>query len=640
MTLKEQLIARFGEDVTPEPSRVGDEVYIVNRNRIFEVCQYLKESTNPKYDFLMDLTAVDYLHTGHKPRFAVVYQLYSMSTHRRLRLKAPVPESDPILPTVVPLWGVANWFEREVWDMFGIKFKGHPDLRRLLMYDEFKGHPLRKDYPYNKRQPLVKNTEPYEDTEILQYLQRIKQDEATQRDSGPEYLRDFLKRRETFEGDRSTRSFLLNMGPSHPAMHGVIHILLELDGEYVRAADLGIGYLHRAFEKECEVVKWGQVFPYTDRLNYVSPLINNVAYAMAVEKLLGIEITERAKYIRVIMSELSRITDHLTCIAANAMELGAMTAFLYFIEAREELYNLIEEITGARLTISYVRIGGVKADLTPDFPERCTSAIKLVREKLKEVHKLLTRNRIFYDRMVGTGVIDKETALHYGFTGPVLRSTGVEFDVRKANPYLVYDEFDFDIPYGENGDNYDRYLCRMEEIEQSCRIVEQALAKLPGGPLNVDHEGKIIPAHVMADYGKFGKTHELLQMEAVTDPTLSGSNAEFYRKIYPDAKTVVLPRKEVTYSSIEGMMNHFMLVMEGVGIAPEPGEAYAAVEGANGELGFFVVSDGSDHAYRVRVRPPCFTLMSGFHKMIEGDQIADVIATFGTINMIAGELDR
>ncbi len=638
-TIKDQLYARFGEDVRQEPSRVGDEVYIVNRHRIFEVCQFLKETAMPRFDFLMDLTAVDYLEMGKRPRFAVIYQLYSMSSHRRLRLKAPVPETDPILPTVVPLWNVANWFEREVWDMFGIKFKGHPDLRRILMYEEFKGHPLRKDYPYNKRQPLVSNQLPYEDREIQRYLKRIREEEENQK-APVESLRDFVKEGKSLPSDRTHHRFLMNMGPSHPAMHGVIHILLELDGEYVRSADVGIGYLHRAFEKESEVVKWGQVFPYTDRLNYVSPLINNVAYAMAVEKLLGLEITERAKYIRVIMSELSRITDHLTCIGANAMELGAMTAFLYFIEAREELYNLIEEITGARLTISYVRIGGVKADLTPDFPERCRSILKLVREKLKEVHRLLTRNRIFYDRMVGTGVIDAETALSYGFTGPVLRSTGVNFDVRKANPYLVYDEFDFDVPYGENGDNFDRYLCRMEEIEQSCRIIEQALDKLPGGPINVDHEGEIIPADVMADYGKYGKTQGLLQKEAIVDPTLSGGNAPFHQHIYASDKRVVLPPKEVTYSSIEGVMNHFMLIMEGYGIKPEPGETYEAVEGANGELGFFVVSSGEDRAYRVRVRPPCFTLMSGFHKMIEGDQVADVIATFGTINMIAGELDR
>ncbi|MFQ5629750.1 MAG: NADH-quinone oxidoreductase subunit D [bacterium] len=617
-------------------------MYAVDRNRIFEVCKFLKDDSQPKFEILMDLTAVDYLQMNRKPRFAVVYHLYSLAEKHRIRLKAFVPESDPIIQTVVPLWAGANWYEREVWDMFGIKFKGHPDLRRILMYDEFKGHPLRKDYPYAKRQPLVRNDQPYIDKEIDQYIHRISGNGRSGRVEGaaPMSMQEAMKQAIADGGSKTETSFLMNMGPSHPAMHGVIHILLELDGEFVKHADIGIGYLHRAFEKESEVGKWSHVFPYTDRLNYVSPLINNVAYAMAVEKLLGIEITERAKYIRVIMSEISRISDHLTCIAASAMELGAMTVFLYLMQAREALWSLIEEITGARLTVSYIRIGGVKGDLTEGFAERCHEALKETRKQISETHKLLTRNRIFVDRVTGTGVLSKEVALSYGFTGPVLRSTGVDFDVRKYNPYLVYDQLDFDVPYGENGDNYDRYLCRMEEIEQSCRIIEQALDKIPKGELNVDYEGKVIAGNEMADKGKFGQTHDLLQRQALTDPTLSGNSAANRLNIFPDNKRVVLPAKEQTYGSIEGVMNHFMLIMDGHGIQPPPGEAYMANEGANGELGFFVVSNGEDHAYRVRVRPPCFTLMSGFHKMLEGDQIADIIASFGTINMIAGELDR
>lgn len=317
-----------------------------------------------------------------------------------------------------------------------------------------------------------------------------------------------------------------------------------------------------------------------------------------------------------------------------------MTAFLYLMKAREFLYECIEEITGARLTVSYVRVGGVKADLTPEFFDNVRRALKEVRTVLKETHKLLTRNRIFVDRTLGIGKVSKELAVAQGFTGPVLRSTGIDYDVRKAEPYLIYDQLDFDVPYGENGDNYDRYLCRMEEMEQSCRIIEQCLEKIPGGPVNVDHDGKVIPAEKMADLGKFGYTKGLLQVQAMTDPTLSGGNAFLHKNIFPDQKTVVLPAKEKTYGSIEGLMNHFMLIMEGYGIQPPPGEAYHAVEGANGELGFYVVSNGSGCAHRVRVRPPCFTLMSGFHKMIEGDMIADVVATFGTVNMIAGELDR
>lgn len=641
MTIKEQLQGRFGDDVTIEESRGGEDVFVIQRQRIFDVCHFLRNAAEPKFEILMDLTAVDYLKLNRRPRFAVIYQLYSLKGRHRIRLKAPVPETDPIITSLVPLWHGANWLEREVWDMFGIKFKGHPDLRRILMYDEFKGHPLRKDYPYNKRQPLIRGDRPYEDTEIKQYRARI-----SAQNGRPDFMGASLSMQEAVQQvqedseGKIERSFLMNMGPSHPAMHGVIHLLLQLDGEYVENAEVGIGYLHRAFEKESEVGTWTHVFPYTDRLNYVSPLINNVAYAGAVEKLLGIEITERAKYIRVIMSEISRISDHLTCIAANAMELGAMTVFLYLMQAREELWSLVEEITGARLTVSYIRIGGLKADLTEGFAERCRRALQETRKQIKETDRLLTRNRIFVDRMTDTGVISREDALSYGFTGPVLRSTGVSFDVRKYNPYLVYDRFEFEVPYGSKGDNFDRYLCRMEEVEQSCRILEQALEQLPAGPLNVDFEGKVLVGEDMADLGKKGVTRDLLKKQAVSDPTLSGYNQFTSRNIYPDNKLVVLPPKEKTYASIEGMMNHFMLVMNGYGIKPPAGEAYHAEEGANGELGFFVVSSGEDHAYRVRVRPPCFALMSGFHKMLQGDQVADIIATFGTINMIAGELDR
>ncbi len=615
----EDLTRRFSNKAKVFPSPSKENILVMDRDAITEVCAYLKYESSPRFDFLMDLSAVDYL--PREPRFEVIYNLYSTEGRARLRLKVAVFETDPVVPTICHLWSGANWFEREVWDMFGIRFSGHPDLKRILMYDEFKGHPLRKDYPIQRRQPLITNT-------------------TTGEQSGNHQNGNGTIRIKKPSLPQNAETRMLNMGPSHPAMHGVIHMTLELDAERVVKADVGIGYLHRAFEKDSEAVTWGQVFPYTDRLNYVSPLINNVGYAMAVEKLLGLQTTERCQYIRVIMSEISRLTDHLTCVGANAMELGAMTAFLYLMKVRDILYGIVEEITGARLTVSYVRVGGVKADLTAEFPDNIRAALKEVGSVLKETHKLLTRNRIFVDRMQGIGKVSKELAIDYGFTGPVLRSTGIDYDVRKAEPYLIYDQLDFDVPYGENGDNYDRYLCRMEEIEQSCNIIEQCLEKIPSGPVNVDLEGKIIPAEKMADMGKFGQTKGLLQVQALTDPTLSGGNSHLRKNIFPDDKRVVLPAKEKTYGSIEGLMNHFMLIMEGYGIQPQPGEAYQAVEGANGELGFYVVSNGSDRAHRVRVRPPCFTLMSGFHKMIEGDMIADIIATFGTVNMIAGELDR
>ena len=382
----------------------------------------------------------------------------------------------------------------------------------------------------------------------------------------------------------------LQMGPSHPATHGTIKFNLKLEGEKVLDCEVEVGYLHRGFDKMCEQATWNQVIPYTDRLNYVSPLINNFGYALAVENLLGVETPPRCQFIRVAMSELSRIMDHLTCLGMAASELGAITAGFYMIEARELLMRIIEAVTGARLTISYARIGGVKHDLPPDFSDWVADAFRKTRRLLGDCERLLSRNRIFIDRMSGIGVVSREMAVAYGLTGPILRSTGVNYDVRKAQPYLVYDQMDFEVPLGTKGDNYDRFICRILEIEQSMRIVEQALEKMPLGPIALD------------------------------DPK------------------IVLPEKEKVYNSIEGLMNHFKFIMEGIQVPA--GEVYFAVEGGNGELGFYIVSQGGGRPYRVRVRPPCFIAMSAFHEMIRGHMIADIIPTFGMINMIGGECDR
>jgi NADH-quinone oxidoreductase subunit D len=382
----------------------------------------------------------------------------------------------------------------------------------------------------------------------------------------------------------------LQMGPSHPASHGTIKFNLKLDGETIVECDVEIGYLHRGFEKMCEQGTWTQVFPYTDRLNYASPLINNVGFALGAEKLAGIEAPERAQWIRMLLSEVSRITDHLTCLGMAGMEVGAFTVGLYTNEAREYLYDLVEAVTGARLTVSYCRIGGVTNDLPAHFGEVLADRFAKIRAVLGDCDKLLTRNRIFVDRMSGVGTCSQEDAISYAVTGPLLRATGVNFDVRKQCPYLFYDRVDFEVPLGTRGDNYDRFLVRFREIEQSMRIAEQCLAKMPSGP-------------VMLRDTRFA-----------------------------------LPEKRDVYNSIEGLMNHFKIVMEGIKIPP--GEAYQAVEGANGELGFYLVSDGSGRPYRVRVRPPCFFGMAALGDILKGLMIADIVTTFGMINMIGGECDR
>jgi NADH-quinone oxidoreductase subunit D len=437
-----------------------------------------------------------------------------------------------------------------------------------------------------------------------------------------------------------TEPMQLGLGPQHPAMHGIIRIVTELDGEIIRKADVEIGYLHRAFEKDCEVGGWNNAIPYTDRLNYVSPLINNFAYASAVEKLLGIEVTERCAYIRTIMAEISRVCDHLTCVGASAMELGAFTVFLYMIKAREFLWELVEAVTGARLTISYGRVGGVKADLPDGFAAQTKKAFAETRVVLAEVHRLLTGNRIFMDRMVGVGALSREETIAYAITGPLLRAAGVGYDVRRAQPHWAYDRVDWSVVTEKDGDNYARYLVRMAEMEQSMRIAEQALDAIPAGPVNVDFEGRPIDPAAYVDQGKQGKTEGLLLVPITLSPNLQGQGRDAQKRVNVPDKRVVLPAKENAYGSIEGLMNHFMLIMEGYGIRPPQGEAYFASEGANGELGFYVVSDGGDRPYRVRCRPPCLPPLAALHRMIEDEMVADLIPTFGSVNMIGGELDR
>ncbi|HZO81031.1 MAG TPA: NADH dehydrogenase (quinone) subunit D [Candidatus Binataceae bacterium] len=391
-------------------------------------------------------------------------------------------------------------------------------------------------------------------------------------------------------GDSTEEVMEIQMGPSHPASHGTIKFNLKLDGERIVDCDVEVGYLHRGFEKMCEQGTWTQCFPYTDRLNYASPCINNVGFALAVERLLGVSAPERCQYARVIMSEVHRIADHLTCLGMAAGEVGAQSVMFYMIEAREFLYDLVEAVTGARLTVTWCRVGGISRDLPADFDARVALALKHLDGVLSDCDKLLSRNRVFIDRMADIGVMSADEAISFGLTGPLLRASGVAYDVRKTEPYLVYDRFEFDVPTGSKGDNYDRFNVRFQEMFQSRRIIEQAMRALPAGPVALD------------------------------DPR------------------IVLPPKERVYDSIEGLMNHFKLIMEGIKVPA--GEVYQAVEGSNGELGFYVVSDGSGRPYRVRVRPPCFLGMGALARMLIGHMVPDIVATFGMINMIGGECDR
>ncbi len=396
-----------------------------------------------------------------------------------------------------------------------------------------------------------------------------------------------------FEGDLHAEHQVLNMGPSHPATHGTVKFLIELDGENIVDLDIQVGYLHRGFEKECESGTWYQAIPYTDRLNYNSAILANTGYCLAVEKLLGIELPERCQWVRTMACEVSRLSDHLTRCGAACLEMQAMTPFLYGIEAREMTWDLQEMMCGARVTTNFVRIGGVKHDVPVDFAARCRKTIARTRELLADFDSVVTSNRIFVDRLRDTGVISKDILLKYAVTGPVLRAAGVPLDVRKDEPYLKYAEVDFDVPIGEVGDNYDRYLVCVEEMHQSLRIIEQCLDKLDAigpAPVNVD------------------------------DPR------------------VRWPAKGRVFNKMEELIQQFKAVTEGP-LVPA-GEAYTAIESANGELGFYVVSDGSAVPIKVRCRPPSFINLQPMPIMLRGSLLADLIPTFDFINMIGGECDR
>ncbi len=430
-------------------------------------------------------------------------------------------------------------------------------------------------------------------------------------------------------------TMLINMGPSHPAMHGTTRIMLELDGEKIINCELEMGYLHRGFEKICENKTYFNMLIYTDRMNYVSPLINNTGYVMTLEKMLGIEAPERAQYIRVILNEFSRVCDHLTALAAMCMECGAFTVFLYMMKAREYIWDLMEQTTGARMTTSFIRVGGVRSDFPTDWKETTRIAIEETRKVLKDCHTLMSKNKIFLNRTRDVAVVTPEMAINYGWTGPCLRSTGINYDVRKAFPYLVYDKLDFEIPLGERGDNFDRYMVRMKEMEQSLRIVEQCATKIPKSLapfLPVKNELEPAEAIKASRTKKPGKKIKL-------SPNLEGAEKEKYPGILAGKKYIV-PPKEDTYTSIEGLINHFKFFMRGHGIRPPKGEVYFSVEGGSGELGYYIISDGTDKPYRLHLRAPCLHIVAALEEIVRGNFVADIIPTFGSMNMIGGELDR
>lgn len=538
---------------------LGQWIVYLSSDQVTQWFKHVKQSK--RFDFLINISGVDYskkADTKITQKFGVVYELFSSLDASRLRIKVGVSEGEEI-PSITPIWKGANWFEREIYDMFGLVFTGHPYLHRLLTHHQFKGHPLRKDYPADYNQAC---------TESL-----------------PIHFAD-----DKPDLDPNSSMVPLNIGPSHPATHGTLRVMCELDGEKVNRANVEIGYLHRCFEKMAETHPYNQVIPYTDRLNYCSAPINNVAYCKTVEKLLGVTVPLRAQAMRIILMELSRIIDHIVCVAANAVDLGALTGFFHLFTYRERVYSLFEKLCGARLTVSLTRIGGMAQDAPDEWFKEVLQFCKDMSKGVNELDQLLTGNKIWISRTKDIGKITTEEAVAWGYTGPLLRATGMSLDLRKDTPYYGYETLDFNVPIGSTGDLYDRYLVRVAEMRESIKIIEQLCKSMPSGD------------YIIRD------------------------------------KSIVLPEKKDVYGNIESLMNHFMLIIKG--IKNKPLEVYDSVEAANGELGFYLISDGSACPYRLKVRPPCFAIYQSFPERVIGAQVADVIAILGSMNVIAGELDR
>ena len=570
----EDLRSRFGEAIRSIESDVaGEPVVFIDPAHNFEVLKYLRDSRG--YDMLKDVTGLDL--GGGRP-VQVVYQLWSTEDARPLRIKAELPFDRPRLESVCVIWRGSNWLEREVYDMFGVTFEGHPDLRRMLMPENYEeGYPLRKDFPLRGRFARAEQTRRAM-TRDLEDIYTL--DELAAAGSGAT----------SDEPDLPTKNMILNIGPQHPATHGVLRLVCEIDGETIVKCTPHLGYLHSGFEKLGEYRTWNQNIPLTDRMDYLAPMMYNIGYALAVEKLLGIETTPRCEVIRVICMELNRILSHLIWVGTTAIDIGAFTPFLYTFEERERIYNLHEAYSGARMTTSVSRIGGMMADVPPGWLDGVREFVDTFPKTLAETDTLLTRHSIWIGRTQGVGAMSAEDAINNGMCGPNLRASGVAYDVRKDKPYLDYESYDFDIPVGEYGDTYDRYLCRMEEMRQSIRILEQALNRVPGGPINV------------------------------SDPR------------------VILPPKSEVMGSIDGMIAHFKLVMEGLKVPA--GEVWYSIESSKGELGFFLVADGGPKPVRCRYRTPSFMNMSNLPALVEGELIADLIAVNASIDIVLGEIDR
>ena len=573
-TVLDDLIQKFGAD-TFVVQHTADEMPTAwcTADKLVEVLSHLK--TN--YAMLYDLFGIDERLRSNRDGqpdsdFTVVYHLLSLQQNTEVRIKVATPESKPEVPSVTSLWPNANWYERETWDMFGIKFNDHPNLYRILLPPTWKGHALRKDHPARATE-----MEPFS----MDEAKLIEEQEALRfrpEEWGMQSSKD------------GTEYMFLNLGPNHPSVHGVFRIALQLDGEVVVDAVPDIGYHHRGAEKMGERQSWPSYMPYTDRIDYLGGVMNNLPYCLSVERMAGIEVPDRAKVIRVMLSELFRISSHLVFYGTFAQDVGQMSPVFYMFADRERLFGIIEAITGGRMHPAWFRIGGVAADLPNGWDKMIREFIDSMPKRLDHYEKMAMRNSILKARTIGIGKYSAQEAIDWGVTGPNLRATGVDWDLRKQRPYSGYDQFDFEVPVGDKGDCYERAVMRIEEIRQSLRIIEQCLDNMPEGPYKSDHR--------------------------LTSP----------------------PPKERTMEDIETLIHHF--INSSWGPAIPAGEACVPVEATKGLNSYHLVSDGGTTSYRTRIRTPSFAHLQQIPLISNGLMIPDLIAIIASIDFVMADVDR
>jgi NADH-quinone oxidoreductase subunit C/D len=577
-TVTNDLEKRFGAgSVSTQDTKDGIPTLWMAREHIPAALRHLKNGIPQPFRTLYDLTAIDERERAHRAgqpagAFTVVYHLLSYERNEDLRIKTALHEDDPAVDSIVDLWPSAEWYECEVWDMFGIRFDGHPRLRRILMPPTWKGHPLRKEHPARATE-MAPFELPDSREQIEEEALRFRPEDWGMARHGPDT--DFM---------------FLNLGPQHPGTHGPLRIVLELDGEDILNAVPDIGFHHRGAEKMAERQTWHTFIPYTDRIDYLSGVMNNFGYVLAVERLAGIEVPDRARVIRVMMAELFRIISHLVWYGTFAMDLGAMSPVFYTFNDRERAFLIVEAVCGGRMHPEWFRIGGVAQDLPRGWDRMIREFLEYLPKRLEEYDGMVMGNRIFKARTKGVGACTLEEAVEWGITGPNLRACGFEWDYRKKRPYSGYELFEFDIPTAQGGDCWGRAVVRVEEMRQSLRIIGQCLENMPGGPYKSDHP------------------------------------------------LAAPPRKERALRDIETLIDHFLGVSWGP-VVP-PGEAAFGIESSKGNYTYYLVSDGGTGSYRTRIRTPSFAHIQAVPLLSRGLMIADLIAILGSIDYVLADVDR